>query len=60
MHIILIYCNISERIAYMGHKICYLEVCSFPTYFYGNGQQLSLLGATYLRDFNVLKNENFN
>ena len=44
-------------IAYMDHKICHLEVYNFPKHFYGNGQQS--YPATYLRDFNLFKNQNF-
>ena len=40
-------------ITYVGHKICYLKVYYFPIHFYGDGQQLLLLGS--LSDLNCSK-----
>ena len=43
----------------MGHKICYLEVCSFPINFYSNGQRLPLLGSHLFEKFQCTRKPKF-
>ena len=44
----------------MGHKLCYLKVCSFPVHFYSNEQNIChFREVTYFQDYNLLKTQNF-